>query len=283
MIKEPRVIAGRYTEAFAIGREKNETIFMPYLPAGFPSLSETVPLLRALVSGGAGAIEVGMPFTDPLADGPTIQRANLIALQDGVNLKHIFSAVSELRDSGLDIPITLMGYLNPFLSYRSGNSSDVIGIESLAHDASSAGVDGFIIVDLPPEESDIYRTILESYNLALIYLLAPTSTDERIREVTRRAKGFIYPVSVTGVTGVRSTIPDNMAMFVERVRSATNLPLAVGFGISDRKQVESVGKLCEAAVAGSAVIECLEEVSSSERVDALQKFTEVMTGRRQEN
>jgi len=270
----------RYQMAFDAARQRGETLFMPYLTAGFPTPGETEPLLRALVRGGAGALEVGVPFSDPLADGPTIQRANTVALQQGVRLRAILDQIAALRAHGVEVPITLMGYLNPFISYRSDGTSEASGIDALARDAAAAGVDGCIIVDLPPEESDPYRDVLQAHGLALIYLLAPTSTAERIRAVAQRAAGFVYLVSVTGVTGVRSALPADLAAFVQRVRVGTDLPLAVGFGIADRAQVESVGELCEAAVAGSAVIRCVEEALPADRVAALQQFAEVMTGRR---
>ncbi len=270
----------RYQAAFEAARQRSETLFMPYLTAGFPTPDETEPLLRALVLGGAGALEVGVPFSDPLADGPTIQRANTVALQQGIRLRAILDQIASLRAGGVEVPITLMGYLNPFIAYRSDDASETSGFEALARDAAAAGVDGCIIIDLPPEESDSYRDVLKARGLALIYLLAPTSTAERIRAVAQRAAGFVYLVSVTGVTGERSALPSDLAAFVERVRAGIDLPLAVGFGISDRAQVESVGELCEAAVTGSAVIRCVEEAPPADRVAALQRFAEVMTGRR---
>jgi tryptophan synthase alpha subunit len=270
----------RYQAAFDAARERGETLFMPYLTAGFPTPDETAPLLRALVRGGAGALEVGVPFSDPLADGPTIQRASTVALQQGVRLRAILDEIATLRADGIEVPVTLMGYLNPFISYQSDGASEERGFEALARDAAAAGVDGCIIVDLPPEESDPYRDVLQAHGLALIYLLAPTSTAERIRAVADRAAGFVYLVSVTGVTGVRSALPSDLVDFVRRVRAGTDLPLAVGFGISDRAQVESVGELCEAAVTGSAVIRCVEEAPPADRVAVLQQFAEVMTGRR---
>ena len=277
---DPRRQINRYEAAFDAARQRGETLFMPYLTAGFPTLADTGPMLEALVRGGAGALEVGVPFSDPLADGPTIQRANTLALENGVRLRAILDEIAALRVGGVDVPITLMGYLNPFISYRSDGNGSSGGFEGLARDAAEAGVDGCIIVDLPPEESDPYREVLQAHGLALIYLLAPTSTVDRIRAVAQRAAEFVYLVSVTGVTGVRSTLPPDLVEFVQRVRAATDLPLAVGFGISSRAQVESVGELCEAAVTGSAVIRCVEEAPPADRVAALRQFAEVMTGRR---
>ena len=253
---------------------------MPYLTAGFPSLAETAPLLEALVAGGAGALEIGVPFSDPLADGPTIQRASTVALSGGAALPGILESVSTLRARGIDVPITLMGYLNPFLAYAGGGEGKSGGLPALARDAAAAGADGVIIVDLPAEESDPAREALSSAGLDLIYLLAPTSTDERIRAVAARAAGFVYLVSVTGVTGVRSALPGDLVAFVRRVRARIALPLAVGFGISTPEQVATVGELCEAAVVGSALITTLEQAHPAERVAAMRHFAEVMTGRR---
>ncbi len=273
----------RYAAAFAAAKARGETLFMPYLTAGFPSLEETRPLLAALVRGGAGALEVGVPFSDPLADGPTIQRASAVALQQGANLAFILKTVSELRAEGVDVPITLMGYLNPFLSYGRARGQDADAIERLTDDAAAAGADGLIIVDLPPEESDGVRAALRARDLELIYLLAPTSTEVRIKAVAERAGGFLYLVSVTGVTGVREALPPDLVEFVTRVRRGTDLPLALGFGLSNRRQVETIGKLCEAAVMGSALVSVIEQAPPADRAAALQQVAEVISGRRRED
>ena len=266
----------RHARAFADARARADPLFMPYLPGGFPSPAETVPLIQALFRGGAGAIDFGVPFSDPLADGPTVQRANTIALQQGINLHRILEDVRALRAAGETAPITLMGYLNPFLAYRAADGAT--GIEALARDAVAVGADGWIIVDLPPEESDAIRVTLRQAGLHLIYLLAPTSTDERIRTVAERASGWIYLVSVTGVTGTRTSLPPDLVEFVSRVRRGTDLPLALGFGLATREQVETVGKLCEAAVIGSAVVLLLEATPPADRPAALQRVAEEITG-----
>ena len=276
----------RYAEAFDGAAEAGRVVFMPYLTGGFPSPGETADLLEALVLGGAGAIEVGVPFSDPLADGPTIQRANTAALAAGASLHGILQAVAEVRGRGVTPPITLMGYLNPFLAYHPEGepapAGALGGIGALARDAAAAGADGLIIVDLPPEESDGIRQALAAEGLVLIYLLAPTSTAARITAVAGRAAGFVYLVSVTGVTGARSALPPDLVEFVGRVRASTDLPLAVGFGLSSPEQVATVGELCEAAVVGSAVISTDEQAPPGQRVAALRRFAEVMTGRGRE-
>ena len=273
----------RYEEAFAKGAASDALVFMPYLTGGYPTPSETAELLEALVDGGAGAIEVGVPFSDPLADGPTIQRANTVALAAGASLRDILAAVTEVRRRGMTVPITLMGYLNPFLAYERPDRGDELGgVPALARDAATAGVDGLIVVDLPPEESDPIREALRAAGLDLVYLLAPTSTPARIEAVAARAAGFVYLVSVTGVTGAREVLPADLVDFVARVRQAIDLPLAVGFGISSPQQVATVGELCEAAVVGSAVISTVEQAPPGQRVAALRRFAEVMTGRGRE-
>ncbi len=265
----------RYASAFAAAHARGRPLFMPFLTAGFPGRDDTVPLAEALIRGGAGALELGVPFSDPLADGPTIQRASTLALDRGATLSFVLDSVRALRDRGVAVPITLMGYLNPFLAYAGGE-----GVPALARDAAAAGVDGLLIVDLPPEESDRIREALRSQGLALIYLLAPTSTASRIREVGSRASGFVYLVSVTGVTGARDALPPDLVDCVRRVKAGIDLPVAVGFGISTRAQVESVGKLCEAAVVGSALIDVIEAAAPSKRTADVQEFAEVVTGRR---
>ncbi len=263
----------RYQRAFSAAKEAGETLFMPYTMAGFPSRAESADMVRALVDGGAGAIELGIPFSDPLADGPTIQRANTRALADGANMAFVLDLVRELRATGVEIPITLMGYLNPLLAYgRAHGAGEAGGLEPIARDAAAAGADGMIIVDLPPEESDEAVVALRANGLALIYLIAPTSPPERIQAIADRASGFVYLVSVTGVTGARDELPSDLVDFVARVQAMIPLPLAVGFGISNRAQVETIGALCEAAVIGSAVITTIEEAPPDERVSKLRAF-----------
>ena len=279
-----RDVPDRYEKAFAAARERGETLFMPYITAGFPTRAESPALIHALIDGGAGTIELGVPFSDPLADGPTIQRANTAALADGTDLPFILDLVRQLRADGVEVAITLMGYLNPLLAYgRTHGAGDAGGLEPIARDAAAAGVDGFIIVDLPPEESDDALATFRQHGLALVYLLAPTSTEQRIAAVAQRASGFIYLVSVTGVTGARAELPADLVDFVQRARRATSLPLAVGFGVSNRKQVETVGQLCEAAVIGSAVITTVAEAAPEDRVTALRSFAEVVSGRGRED
>jgi tryptophan synthase alpha chain len=220
---------------------------MPYYVVGYPDLSTSLDVLIALAEAGADLIEVGVPFSDPLADGPTIQAATQLALEKGTSLADALQMVDQLRGRGVTIPLILMGYYNPFLAY---------GVEALCRDAAMAGADGLIIPDLPPDERDGEETIAccRKHGLAFIPLLAPTSTKTRIRLATQVASGFIYLVSVTGITGARDRLPADLEAFVNRVRSATALPLAVGFGISTPEQAARVAEIADGVVVGSALV-----------------------------
>ena len=279
----------RFQHAFA---SAERPLVFPYLTAGFPTPAETNELTLAAIRGGAAGLEIGVVFSDPLADGPTIQRANTAALAAGATVETALDATRAVRASGSDAPITLMGYLNPFLAYRAemptwdnhATPADEVGrpLEPIAAAAAAAGVDGIILVDLPVEESDPARDVLATHGINLIYLLAPTSTAKRIAAVAERAAGFIYLVSVTGVTGARDEVADDLREFVQRVREHTDLPLAVGFGIRNRAHVETVGQLCEAAVIGSALTTTIAEAPPGDRVNAVERYLEVVTGRRRD-
>ncbi|MDO8616975.1 MAG: tryptophan synthase subunit alpha [Dehalococcoidia bacterium] len=263
--------AGRIEATFARLKAEGRTGFVAFLTVGYPDVEATLRLVPALVEGGADVIELGVPFSDPLAEGPTIQAASFHALENGVTPAVCLEVVSRLRGGGLQAPLILMGYYNPVLAY---------GIERFARDAAAAGADGLIVVDLPPEESGPLHEACLARNLRLIYLLAPTSTGERIREVARRASGFVYCVSVTGTTGAREELPPGLDAFIKRVRGCTPLPLAVGFGISTPKHFRAVGQIADAAVIGSAIIDEISRAGPSEQAARLRKYAEVVTGRR---
>lgn len=247
------------------------TAVAPFLTVGYPEPDAFPGLVRALVEGGADMLELGVPFSDPLADGATIQRANFAALRHGVTTTACLAAVRGLRSHGLEVPVLLMGYYNPVLAY---------GLEDFAADAATAGVDGLIVVDLPPEESEPLQGACRAHGLDFVYLLAPTSTAERVALVVGRASGFVYCVSVTGVTGARSSLPPELPAFVEGVRRQTALPLAVGFGISRREHVEAVGRIAEVAVVGSALIDVIDSSPVGEREARVRAYVEVLAGRR---
>jgi len=236
---------------------------IPYLTVGFPSVEETLSLVPALVDGGADVIELGVPFSDPLADGPTIQRASFHALAQGVNLGTCLQVCRQLRDTGVTTPLVLMGYYNPIFSY---------GLERFAVDAQDAGVDGVIVPDLPIEEADPLQTTCRQHGIHLIPLLAPTSTNARIARSCEKAGGFVYCVSLTGVTGARAELPPGLPTFIQRVRKHTELPIAIGFGISQRHHVEALAPLAQAAAVGSALIEVVENTPDGQREAAVQDF-----------
>jgi len=231
---------------------KNKPIFMPYFPLGYPDLDTSIDVIEALAKNGADLIEVGLSFSDPLADGPVIQHATQIALEKGITVKKSLEAVKEIRKRGVDIPLILMGYYNPMLAY---------GLEKFVHDAVEAGADGFIIPDLPMEEADEFVRASHDSPLPLIQMLAPTSPNERMEAIARNAKGFIYLVSVTGVTGERKSISDGLGDLIARVREHTSAPVCVGFGIGTPEQVREVGALADGVIVGSA---CVKTIGGSQ-------------------
>jgi tryptophan synthase alpha chain len=262
---------GRIEETFARLKSEGRTGFVAFLTVGYPDVESTLGLVPALIAGGADIIELGVPFSDPLAEGPTIQASSFHALQQGVTTKICLETVGKLRELGVKAPLVLMGYYNPILAY---------GIGEFARDAAAAGADGVIAVDLPAEESGPLHEACLVHGLRVIYLLAPTSTDERIRAVAERASGFVYCVSLTGVTGARDELSPDLASFLERVRKRISLPIAVGFGISQAKHFQAVGRVADAAVIGSAIIDEIAKSGPSEREERLKHYAEVVTGRR---
>ena len=262
----------RIGQTMARLREQGQVGLIAYLTVGYPDIETTLRLVPALAASGADMVELGMPFSDPLADGATIQRASHHALQQGVTPAVCLEVVKQLRARGLAIPLLLMGYYNPILAY---------GIDEFARDAAGAGADGLIGVDLPPEEAIEVQAAGADRGLDLIYLLAPTSSDERIALVAAQATGFIYCVSLTGVTGARGQLPSGLPQFLARVRRYTSLPLAVGFGISKREHLKAVAGLgVEAAVIGSAIIDVIDRAPAAEREERVREYVEVVTGRR---
>ena len=238
---------------------QNKPIFMPYYPVGYPDLATSIDVLEALARNGADLIEVGLSFSDPLADGPVIQKATQTALEKGVTTKQVLAAVAELRNRGVAIPLVLMGYYNPILAY---------GLEKFIRDAREAGADGFIVPDLPPEEADEFAAFLG--NLPQITMLAPTTPDERMETIARNAKGFIYLVSVTGITGERKNISAGLTELVARVREHTSVPVCVGFGIGTPEQAKAVGALADGVIVGTACVRALGE--SENPVEAAMNF-----------
>jgi tryptophan synthase alpha chain len=231
------------TRLNSVGREGRKA-FIPYITAGDPSLEATEQIILELERSGADIIELGVPFSDPMADGPVIQRASERALANNVTVRDCLEVVRRVRKQS-KVPIVLFSYLNPLLS---------IGLDRLGVELKSAGVDGVLATDLVPEEADEFRAALKSADLDLIFLVAPTSTDERIKLIAEASSGFVYAVSRTGVTGVRQSLSEAASSLVKRVRRFTDLPIAVGFGISTPEQVNEVWQHADAAVVGSRIV-----------------------------
>lgn len=242
----------RIAAAFAQAQENQTAALMPYYTLGFPDRAASLAVVEA-IAPYSDLIELGVPFSDPLADGPTIQHSTQIALENGAITADCLAMVHELRQHGVNKPFLLMGYYNPILAY---------GIEAYVRDAAEAGADGFIVPDLPPEEADELEQAAHEAGLALIHFLAPTSNPERIAKVAARARGFIYLVSVTGVTGARSQAPANLGDFVARVRAQTQTPLAVGFGIGTPEQAAKVGAVADGVIVGSALINAVDKATA---------------------
>jgi tryptophan synthase alpha chain len=260
-------LSAAFERAHGEGRPALITLVVP----GYPSATETDVVFDAMVEGGADIIEVEIPFSDPLADGATIQRVAFEALAAGVTPTNCIEFVRRARSRHAATPIVFMTYLNPVLAY---------GLERFAADAAAAGADAAILTDLPPEESDAARAALRQAGLDLIFLVAPTSGQARIELICERASGFIYCVSVAGVTGARSALPVDLKDFLARVRRCTSLPLAVGFGISRRDHVESLTGAVDGVVVGSATLDLIRASKPEERANAVREYVEVLSGRR---
>jgi tryptophan synthase alpha chain len=246
----------RITARFNKLRDSGEMGLIPYLTAGDPSLAATESFVLALAGAGADVIELGVPFSDPVADGPTIQRAIERSLAAGTTLRGVLDLVRSLR-AKTDVPLMLFSYYNPVLQ---------MGLERFAADAAAAGADGALITDLTPEEAGDYRAAMRKHDLDTIFLAAPTSTDERLARIAEVSSGFLYVISRTGVTGAKDTLPDELPALIRRTRRATRLPIAVGFGVSLPVHISLLGGLADAAVVGSALVEEIERAGGS--VDA---------------
>lgn len=243
----------RIHERFLALREAGELGIVAYITAGDPSLDATEKFVLALAESGADVIELGVPFSDPLADGPTIQRASERALESGTTLTGVLDLVRHIRRSS-QVPLVLFSYFNPILQ---------MGLEKFASAAAAAGADGVLATDLTPEESEQCRRILRAYRLDTIFLGAPTSTDERLAKIAACSSGFLYLISRTGVTGAKDALPDDLPALIRRARAVTELPLAVGFGISLPGHVSVLGGLADAAVVGSVLVAEIEKATKS--------------------
>ncbi|MET0012867.1 MAG: tryptophan synthase subunit alpha [Sedimenticola sp.] len=260
-------IRGRFEQLKAQGR----TALVPYVTAGDPNPEVTVPLMHAMVEAGADIIELGVPFSDPMADGPVIQRASERALEHKVSLRDVLEMVRSFRQKDADTPVILMGYLNPI---------EIMGYATFAEAAADAGVDGVLTVDIPPEESAELLEALRPRELDPIFLLAPTSTDERIKRICDAASGFVYYVSVKGITGAANLAVDEVAAKVAKIRSVTDLPVGVGFGIKNPETAQSVSRIADAVIVGSALVSRVEALA--ERPDEIAPaLAELLSGMRE--
>ena len=263
------VIQDRVALKFRQVHGEGRTGLIIFLTAGFPDLDATRALVPELARAGADCIELGVPFSDPLADGFTIQASSFQAMRNGVTLDTCIKLVRELRPQIPDTPLILMGYYNPVLSY---------GLPRFAQEAHRAGLDGVIVADLPTEESGPLIEECGPQGIHVIPLLAPTSTDTRIERACRAASGFVYCVSVTGVTGAREELPAGAVTLLQRVRRYTHLPLAMGFGISRREHLESISGYAQAAVVGSGLVKVITDSPRSELVDRARQYVQVLSG-----
>ena len=246
----------RINVRFNILKSAGRKALIPFITAGDPNPETTLPLMHALVAGGADIIELGVPFSDPMADGPTIQRASERALAKGMTLRKVLELVSKFRQVNSDTAVVLMGYANPI---------EAMGIENFAKAAKEAGVDGVLVVDYPPEECAEFARVMKTYEMAPIFLLAPTSSEQRFREVAEIGAGYIYYVSLKGVTGAGHLDLDEVARRIPEIQKIVGMPVGVGFGIRDAESAKKLGAVADAVVIGSRII---EEIERSEPKDA---------------
>ncbi len=264
------IVLDRLNNALQNVRDARRTGVAPYVTIGLPTVEETLAIVPAIEAAGADAIELGVPYSDPLAEGPTIQAASYRALSGGVDSRVCLDTARRLRENGVRLPLLFMGYYNPILSY---------GVDAYASDCADAGVDALIIPDLPTEEAGPLRDALRRRGLGLVGFVAPTSPDARIELSVREADGFVYCVSVAGVTGARADLPPDLAAFVGRVRTRTDLPIGVGFGIAERRHVETVGAVADIALVGSALINVIDSAPPGEAAARAGAFVAGLTGR----
>ena len=243
----------RIATTFSKCQEEGRKALIPYITAGFPFAAITPSLMHGMVEAGSDVIELGVPFSDPMADGPTIQKAGDRAIANGVSLKQVLAYVAEFRQKNQTTPVVLMGYANPVERY-----DQIHGEDAFVNDAAAAGVDGMLIVDYPPEECEEFAAKLRERDMDLIFLLAPTSTEERMQQVARVASGYVYYVSLKGVTGSGTLDTAAVEAMLPRIRKHVTIPVGVGFGIRDAQTAQAIGRVADAVVIGSRIIEMLD-------------------------
>ena len=250
-------------------REAGETALAPFVTIGFPDIETSEDLVEVIAQSGGDMLELGIPFSDPLADGLTVQKASFRALENGVSVTTSLGVLRRLRGRGVEAPLIFMGYFNPFLRY---------GTERFVADAAEAGLDGIIVPDLPPEEAGPFKELCESRGIYLVPLLAPTSTDERIAQACKGANGFIYCVSLTGVTGARQELSSGLSDMVGRIRRHTDLPVLVGFGVSSRQHVTEIGRFADGAVVASALLDAIDRSTADQVLETASEFVRKLKG-----
>ncbi len=254
------------TAMFARAKAKNRAAFLPYFCIGYPDYDESLRAIESVAELGVDGFEIGMPFSDPIADGPTIQAATQIALEKGTSVRVCLDAVRALRDKGLAQPMLMMGYANPLVAY---------GTDRFVRDARAAGADGLIVPDLPPEEASMFAESCAREGLALVFFLAPTSNDERIQLATAKATGFIYVVSLTGITGAREELPAYLTDYIARLRAKTDMPLVLGFGVSTPNHARQLRGLTDGFIVASALIRAWERSFHDMRALASEIFAAI--------
>ncbi len=259
----------RIAEMFARVKAERRVALMPYVMIGYPERGAEVELAAAMAEAGADMFELGIPFSDPLADGATVQRASERALANGVRPRDCLESVRQMRARGVTVPLVPMGYYNPFLQY---------GLERWTSEAAQAGADGVIIPDLPPEEAQACKQACQKAGLDLIGFVAPTTPNERIAEIAGVASGFLYCVALTGVTGARRELWQGLPAFLQRVRQHTDLPLVVGFGISTAAHVAQVGQYADGAIVASAMIDMLDSLEPAQHAAGAARFVRQLRG-----
>jgi tryptophan synthase alpha chain len=259
----------RIDDALGAIRREGRAALLPFVTAGYPTMATCEAAIHAMVEAGADGFEIGIPFSDPIADGPTVQRASQVALANGTSLDDCIALVERLRNSGVTVPIMLMGYFNPVVKY---------GIERYVADCARAGVDGFIIPDLPIEESDRILSVCREHGRDLIFMVAPTSTDRRMELVGERGSGFVYCVSVTGVTGARAEVAAGLGDYLDRIRTHTDLPLIVGFGISTPDHARAAGEHADGVIVASAMIDYLDRLPEADQPAGAAAFVRYIRG-----
>jgi len=253
----------RIQTTFSKLKQANKCALIPFITAGDPEPGLTVPIMHTLVASGADILELGMPFSDPMADGPVIQRSSARALAKGMNLSQVLMDVQAFRQTNTRTPVVLMGYANPIESF---------GLENFAQSAQQAGVDGVLVVDYPPEEALAFATLLKQHTIDPIFLLAPTSTEIRIKQLQQLASGYVYYVSLRGVTGSAALDIGNVTQHLATIKQHLSLPIAVGFGIRDAQTAHAIGKVADAVVIGSRLVQLLESVSDVEELSVSAHF-----------